>query len=492
MKMKTRTKQCGVFAVLAAALLLLAALVITCVDPIGPEGLTAPQKEELEPFVPPEGMGYFRLNVDVEKFGARTIFPTRTYNTVASFDTRAVYITGGDSSGGNYNKPSWNGTDPIAVNTSGTPYVVTVVGFNDDGVAVAAGTGTVTVSTPVSGSPATGGEEVSIVMKEITSGTYVGNGTLTLALDNTDTAVTTATANVIGLSANTTDTYETTNTNVLPGAAGAVNSFSLAPGYYQLELTLAKTGFATAIYRELVVIWSGMPSAYVTTLTLYSNQHTVTYNPHGGTIIAATKQFTHGDPLTNPGTTPTAPTYAGYTFDGWYTKDGTPAGDPPAPDWGTLFILGTTRVLKSQTVHAKWEVDTTPPPNSQITWDVTINYSTDNVKTLTVALFDPPLSDPLPDPLPTALSPPYAFSQATPPHITFMVSGATLTAPLTYSWTYQGSGTVLSTADTLTIDFADSANWIYLNAGVPQVFRVRVGDAVPGFYEATVTITVNP
>ena len=475
MKMKTRTKKYGVFAVLAVALLLSVALVTTCVDPIGPEGLTASQKEE-EPFVPPEGMGYFRINVDVEKFSAaRTIFPTKTYTTVGSFVKREVYITGGASSSGNYNNLNWDGTTPIAVDTSGTAYGVTVVGYNGDNVAVAIGSNTVTVATT------TTGEEVSITMKEITSGTYAGNGTLALSLDN-DFTVDSATANVIGLSTGATHSFDAVARNVL---VPANTTFALPSGYYQVELTLNKDGYATAIYRELVVIWSGMTTTYSATLILYSNQHTVTYQFHDGITSNASKIFTHGDWFTHPGAgSGNQPTYTDHLFQGWFTESSA----------GTQVLTGSggTRIIKPQTVHAQWLADTTPPPNSQITWDIDVDYSPDNAKTLAIELRVGG----------SAVTQPYSFSQDAPPAITFDVTGAspalTGSSPTypTYNWTYQGTGASLGTNKTLVIDFAAPANYIYLNTNVPQVFKVRVGDAGAdgtgeGFYDATITITVN-
>ena len=179
-------------------------------------------------------------------------------------------------------------------------------------------------------------------------------------------------------------------------------------------------------------------------------------------------------------TMPADPSRTGNTFDGWWTKDGSGDGI-----WGAEFTADSTVAIlpNPMSVYAKWTADG-PGGDSQITWDVSVAYSPDNVKTLTVAIKVGGITQ----------LPLYTFSQASPPEITFEVTGASpaLAANPTYSWTYRGAATPsLGTTNTLVVDFADPANYIYLNTNVPQVFDIIVGDN-DGYYNATITIAVNP
>lgn len=81
-------------------------------------------------------------------------------------------------------------------------------------------------------------------------------------------------------------------------------------------------------------------------ITVYANWsinpvYTVTYDSQGGTAVAAQHVTL---PATTVGTLPTAPTKAGYTFNGWNKQ---------ADGLGATFT-GTTTVTADITVYAKW------------------------------------------------------------------------------------------------------------------------------------------
>jgi hypothetical protein len=484
--MKTKTKKCGVFVALAAVLLVSAALVTSCPEALDFGGVKAPEADPYADFVPPEGMGFIRFNIDVEKFTARTTSPTvSTYTSLTSFGHVELYITGGD--GGTHDNATWNGA-PVAVNTSETAYGVTVVGYNSAStpVAVALGTGSVIVSTPGTGEP------VSITMKEITTGTYAGNGTLALSLNN-GLGVTTATANIIGLSSGATHSFDSADTDVL-----STTSFTLAPGFYRMELSLAKADHASATIREAIIIWSGLTTTYTRTLSLISMLHTVTYNYHdlrpaSGTppTTLATKQFAHNADFTHPtgagnGTPPVYLDSANdpdtdMEFVGWYTKDGTPAGSPPVADWGTLWTAGTTKVIAPRTVHARW-TSTTPVP-SLITVNIAISFSGIKPVNVSVADGDGVIS---PEDLAT-----YQIDQSSPPTLTFTVTNTTAFPGADYEWHYMNNTiTTNSTNNIQSVDFAQ----VNLTAPGAHIFTVIIseddGDSGTEEYNATITITV--
>ncbi|GHU70821.1 hypothetical protein FACS189450_05880 [Spirochaetia bacterium] len=90
-------------------------------------------------------------------------------------------------------------------------------------------------------------------------------------------------------------------------------------------------------------------------ITVYAkwtaNTYTVTFDKNGGDTdaIPASRSVTHGGTVPLPAT---VPTWAGHTFEGWWTKNG------DGNDWGVPFIASTP-VTQNITVYARW----TPPPN---------------------------------------------------------------------------------------------------------------------------------
>ena len=442
--MKTRTKKCGVFVALAAVLLVSAALVTSCPEALDFGGVKAPEVDPYADFVPPEGMGYIRLNVDVDKVAMRTATPTAPTYTLTgtnAFGKREVYITGGDA--GSYNNLTWNGTDPITVGLTSTPYSVTIVGYNTAGTyAVAAGTGTVTVNAAV-----TGGKAVTIVMKEILDPTSTGatTGTLTLDLDDTF-SVGAATANVVGLSSGATSIYNTAARNVLV----ATNvDFTLLPGYYRLELTLSKPDHATEVIREVIVIGSTLTTTYSRVLKLNPNVHTVTYKYHDNrTTGDGSKPFVHNTTLSHPGAgAGTAPVYLDNTdtpdtdweFAGWFT----------AQTGGTQLVIGTAPILKSQIIHAQWAA--AGATTGDIGWDVTISIGDDTPFTFTfVGSETGPISN-----INT-----YKLDPDDPENITVTVSNASNAAftGLTFKWYV--NNVQVGTGTSYTIPFTTNGDYL--------------------------------
>jgi uncharacterized repeat protein (TIGR02543 family) len=104
-------------------------------------------------------------------------------------------------------------------------------------------------------------------------------------------------------------------------------------------------------------------SQFIQNTTVYAiwttaDTYTVTFDKNGGDTDATPTTKTVTAPATTVGTLPTAPTWAGHTFESWNTKDdGT----------GTLFE-GTTTVSANITVYAQWTSDS-PSFKLNTAWD---------------------------------------------------------------------------------------------------------------------------
>jgi hypothetical protein len=470
MKMKTRTKQCGVFAALAAVLLVSAALVTSCPEALDFGGLKAPQEQELEPFVPPEGMGFIRFSIDDDSPGrsARTAIPAALYVDRTDFAKVEVTLTGATSTN-DQTIPSWDGT-PIAKVPD--TYKVTVIGYDASDVAVATGEKIGVIVSANTGTPAT------VDMKEIVDGS--GNGTFSWDLDNTF-AATTATMKIVGLSSGAEHTHDAYYTGVTNGelvAGGELTgSVTLKSGYYRMELALVKANHKSATVLEILHIWNGHDTEYEKELSLNANVHTITYNWNdgrtGGSAYSTTKPFTHGTALTHPGAgAGTAPVYNDGTvddpaqiFQGWYTTAS--AGD--------LWAIGTKLVLRSQALFAHWG---SAPPFQGITLTLDFKYTgeptitigvtnkvggaTVNPGSLTIDPYDPP----------TLV-------------LTATVPG-TLTSP-TYSWSYD-QGT-LSPANAVTQDLDFGSVIDFTNPGTHNITLIVTSGGTP--YTKHIAIEVS-
>jgi len=473
-----KTKKCGVYAALAAVLLVTVMLVTTHTEPSTPDGLTVLQEKEPERFVPPEGKGYVRLNLSVEKFSqaARTSTPVIIYDEFSDFasvEIEFVATTGGAS----ISAQAWNGITVIAL-TPGT-YTIQVVGYNAGTVAVGYGEATGIVVA------AAGGADADIVIKEIVDGS--GTGTLSWTFTNTGT-VTSATLNIVGLSAGAQDDYDTINYDLLSGALfdggaakGLVSTLTLDSGYYRLTLALVKAGHASATIREIVHIWNGHVTPFSKVLTLNPNVHTVIYDHQDlRTIAQPEEEFTHAQTLTHPAyvtgpitepqylTALDAPIVPAKHFVGWFTKDGTPA--PTIPDWGTQWVVGTTPVIRSLTLFARWGGLVVSISYNEADFEFSFEEQTGPTTWATI-------SNPAT----------YTMNQDTPRNIRVTIDNAgDFPVGTTFNWYY--GPTSLGTGATFTIPYATSnAYWL---AG-PHTFSVEASGGIAGG-DVTFTTVLTP
>jgi len=476
-----KTKKIGVFAALTVVLLVSAALIASCVDALGSGGIVQKEKKTYIPPMP-SAIGFV---IEIEEFeGARYSGPNKTqFDTVAKFAKREVYISGGD--GGSHNNLDWNGTSAIPAPEDVTPYVVEVVGYGALGttpetyVAVAYGKAA-SVTVTAAGGTAT------IIMKEIKTGDHgtvtPGNGTLAFNLDNDDFGATSVTATATGISAGAT----TTASGTLIGTASPITSLSLAPGYYQLALTVTKTGFQTVIYRELVEIWSGMTSTYEKTLNSVSNVHEITYNfnDERTTTMTVTQNHAHGAFLLNqngasPGVNPSylieTTIDTNRTFLGWFTS----------ASGGTELIVGATKILRPQEIFAQWQQGTV------INMGVSIYYSSTGAKAVSFVVTDNDDNDEV---IPSSG---WTFAQDAPPYIKITASVPTAVGAVSYNWSYEYDGTSLGTGASTNVNFGSGDVHTLIGTHVFKVIGMDAGDSVsdpaipPAAFEGTVTITIT-
>jgi len=347
-----KTKKCGAYAALAAVLLITAVLVLTCVDPITPGGLTNPKDGEKEVFTPPPGKAY--IIVRLPSVGGRTILPTLP----AAITKYSVNINGTGGTTGSYDEDDadayanfTNGNKEVFTVPAGT-YTVTVSGSSAGDVLLAIGQGTVTVN-------AAGAGDVTITMKGIvdstTTGDFVYNLTLPTGVDAFGAA--TISAQLYPSGAALTFTQPDLLFNATSNAGTISN---VASGYYWLRVTMTKDRHASVVHEEILHIYGNQTTTWATALpALVKNTYDVTYKiGYTGTGAPAdVEDDNDGDGWPNGGTVTintaytTPPTRTGYIFDDWYHLS--PITNTTIP-W--VFDDGATptKIYRDTTLTAQW------------------------------------------------------------------------------------------------------------------------------------------
>ena len=334
--MRTKTKKCGVFAALAAVLLLSAALVTSCPESLDLGSLKVPQEKEQTPFVPPPGMGYIRLNI-IDPDQARTVMPT-----LPTVQFYSVTVTG---TGGTYN-PTGTSSAPSTIVVAPGTYTVTVYAYSSANNTTRVGKGEASgVVVPTGG----GGSPANVTLKGISTegnGTFKYGFTLPGSTDVVDDAV----MNVTTWPTNGTVAALTgVDVKTTPADTTGV---SLPAGFYYVTVALTKTNHAPYTKLEIVHIYENMETTFSNTFSaLRKTLYDVTYNDidnSGGTHPDAGGPYSHGTKITvdsfftsNP---PTDSQATGKTFGGWYQD----AATTKIWDWDEDLII------RDLDLYAKW------------------------------------------------------------------------------------------------------------------------------------------
>jgi uncharacterized repeat protein (TIGR02543 family) len=137
------------------------------------------------------------------------------------------------------------------------------------------------------------------------------------------------------------------------GVPAAVTGYTFGGWYAQSACTNQLTtaaGAPTGTYSGRTSSGTWVPTAGFTVYAKWTaNTYTVTFNgasPSAVTISPSTKSVTYNSTY---GTLATA-TRSGYSFDGWFTKDGRATGD-----WGTeITSSAAVTITAAQTLYARW------------------------------------------------------------------------------------------------------------------------------------------
>ena len=356
-----KTKKCGVYAALAAVLLVMAMLVTTCTGPLNPDGLTVPQKEGKD-FVPPPGKAYLRVNIPQTQAG-RTIMPddpgTVYYKVeiVGQGAFSADYFSNTDADGdGDFA----DGYEVFTVSNSGI-YQVSIFAYaasDFTGDPVAAGQENVTVSAEGNGS-------VTITVKEIVDDSTTGTFSYDVTLPSTfppETATISVTKYTGGAPVLLTDD------NLLSTSSA---SETIPSGYYWVRVTMEKgTRYDIKTISHILHVYGGQISVWGTAgepielPELTKKTFDVTYNENYGdsptTVVDSNGTgdpgWPHGSLITihedyDTDASGVDPYRSGFTFDGWFTTNHSP------PTAGDQWVFATNRIYKDTTLFAGWTLD---------------------------------------------------------------------------------------------------------------------------------------
>jgi len=390
-----KTNKCGVYAALAAVLLIAAVLIASCMDPAAPSGFFAPKKGDTKvPFVPPAGKGYVMLKLGRAGETGRTIRPpsSELISNPEDFDHFDVLFKSDDGSSTPGTADLTNGLDMTYSELEDTPfvldpgnYIVEVYAFkvthaaSDLGNAAAFGATTLEVNAQGEGTFT----EQTIHLSEIDNNDLNGTGIFTYLLDSNSS---------IDAAALTITPYGDTtpvggyNGKDITGILG--DSISLPPGYYSVKIALSGTKVASKTVHEILHVYQGMTSYYGGTMssddppvpvpmslpTLNRNVYDVTFkygdarDDDGKSMDGSSDsdEYTHGDTITAPAdplnkyVKSLSPLEYDTTLEiqTWYTENrsDTNTGITDGTwDSSKAFTMGTTKVFRDTNLFARWK-----------------------------------------------------------------------------------------------------------------------------------------
>ena len=394
-----KTKKCGVYAALAAALLITAALVTGCPESLILGDLTAPQMKEIAAFQPPPGKqpaasqpavgeqpavsesgqpaaiqppaeggqpaaskAYLRVNFGSSSNG-RTIMPSFEADHYVLTATHTVTGTGTENPIPSITVSGTESSGQLQL-TAGQSYTVEVIAYADDeeDVQIASGSTPSAITVESDGS-----STASITLTlETSTATSTGSGTFkwNITLPTTPNPLSTATITLSSTPGGSGITGANATTIMGAASNNTTTGVTVPAGVYYV--TVEVTAAAHASYRKMDVvhIFGGLPTTYTDVLptALAENTYTVTYANYNGLGNTATfsdpvKQqhgnairnyFTVGDglggkPILDSGVTG----MDGYVLERWYKEN---TLDNPWIFSGT----NSDKIYRPITLYGKW------------------------------------------------------------------------------------------------------------------------------------------
>ena len=477
--MKTKTKKSGVFAALAVVLLLSAALITGCPDPLGPGGFEV--RNDTPGFQPPPpGKSYLQLNFGDSN--GRTIMPATATNA-NGFVALVVTIENSDSSSSEspitetyQTTTGTSGSTALAklqadrfVVTANETYDVTVnayMAFTNIANSIIAATGTNSTGA------ITGGITTNPVNITLATVARNGSGQGTFEWDlkyNNGTfaavatpALTMATVEIQELDGTSVGATISLLTN--PTGTRAVDS-----GTYRVVVTLNRgANYQDITPTYILHIYQGMTSKFEENFKpLNSLLHEVVFTNVNGTGNSSTNpvNYMHGTLLNVASTYPYTSTGLPSSFMDWYSVDGL-AED----DWDTdnIVNIANHKIFRPQTLYARHAA-----------------ADKANVASVSFTLENPGASIEL-------------GSVATISLDDFMTSGLALTVTgvptgATYSWKYDGAAvgnTPTGATNTIIHNPADSSTDKYIVIGTSHPMSLEVViSGVTYSFDFTYTVT---
>jgi len=356
--MKTRKT---VIAVLTAVLLISAALMVGCMNPV--EELSAKQSAEDSNYQVPAGKGIVRFKIaDID---ARTILPDFTEyfasdsNVGAMFfdvkftdttTTAVTYFPAGVGGAAPTTKASYTAiTGPITL-TSGTYSFIITAYNNSTGTIPIAGytsvptTGNITVSDNTMS--AAGPFKLLPLIGDYNGTTYTGRFIYDVTIPSQTYDTKTLDIYTYADLTTTIDTITLTE-----GDKTTATKSDILSGYYIIKVTVAKDHYLTRQYTEALHVYPGMKSVMtpLTVPALVQNEFAVSFNMSGrptsnsSNAAFATQYIKYAKLATIPNVTPLA-TDTDYVFKGWYDGSGGTGSEWDFATW----------ILADRVLHAKW------------------------------------------------------------------------------------------------------------------------------------------
>jgi len=347
--MKTMIKKRRFLAALSATLLILAALVTSCMDPLFDE-----TSEQLggNNTKAPAGKGLVRISI--ADTSERTIYPSSLPSLGDMYYT--VQFT---SDSGNNDDEIGDSTTAVSIgllNGVSTPlapdgYNILITAWEGDDPSsdkpLAGWTGYATVASGAS----------TLVTANLIGWTTSGDGTFsysitvpalpsTWAITTPPTDYSTNKMEVINASNVTVNTVSLTKGTTVAGSIP-----SLTAGYYTVKITLTADDCQDRVVTNAMHIYNTMTSSYSYNVpALNQDNFSVAFDLNGETDTGSSYTSTTQYPIAFLGTVndPGDPESAVYDFDGWNDKD-----DGSGTDW--VFGGTGTKVLKDTTLYAQWK-----------------------------------------------------------------------------------------------------------------------------------------